>query len=306
MSKSRIVSLIASSTEIVCALGCEDWLVGRSHECDFPESVQRLPVCTATKFVTDGTSYEIDQRVKAILQEGLSVYRVDAEKLKQLRPDVIITQTQCEVCAVSLRDVEAAVCELIDSKPQIVSLQPNALTDLWADVMRVAEALDIHERGRLLVQQLQQRLAAIAEAASALPNKPRVASIEWIEPLMAAGNWMPELVQMAGGINLFGEAGKHSPWMTWEQLCEKDPDIILVLPCGFDIPRARQEMPVLMQKPEWPQLQAVRNRRVFLADGNQYFNRPGPRLVESLEILAEIFHPGVFSFGHAGTGWQLL
>jgi iron complex transport system substrate-binding protein len=306
MSKSRIVSLIASSTEIVCALGCEDWLVRRSHECDFPESVQRLPVCTATKFVTDGTSYEIDQRVKAILQEGLSVYRVDAEKLKQLRPDVIITQTQCEVCAVSLRDVEAAVCELIDSKPQIVSLQPNALTDLWADVMRVAEALDIHERGRLLVQQLQQRLAAIAEAASALPNKPRVASIEWIEPLMAAGNWMPELVQMAGGINLFGEAGKHSPWMTWEQLCEKDPDIILVLPCGFDIPRARQEMPVLMQKPEWPQLQAVRNRRVFLADGNQYFNRPGPRLVESLEILAEIFHPGVFSFGHAGTGWQLL
>ncbi len=152
VTKPRIVSLIASSTEIVCALGCEDWLVGRSHECDFPESVQRLPICTATKFVTDGTSYEIDQRIKAILQEGLSVYRVNAEKLKQLRPDVIITQTQCEVCAVSLRDVEAAVCELIDSKPQIVSLQPNALVDVWADIMRVAEALGVHERGHKLVQ----------------------------------------------------------------------------------------------------------------------------------------------------------
>jgi iron complex transport system substrate-binding protein len=306
MPKLRIVSLIASSTEIVCALGCEDWLVGRSHECDFPEPVKKLPICTATKFVTDGTSYEIDQRVKAILQEGLSVYRVDAAKLNQLRPDVIITQTQCEVCAVSLRDVETAVCELIDSKPRIVSLQPNALADVWLDIMRVAEALGVHERGRTLVQQLQQRVAAIAEAAQALPDKPRVACIEWIEPLMAAGNWMPELVQMAGGINLFGEAGKHSPWMTWEQLCEKDPDIILVLPCGFDIPRTRREMPVLMQKPEWLQLQAVRNRRVFLADGNQYFNRPGPRLAESLEILAEIFHPKFFSFSHAGTGWQLL
>ncbi|MDZ7362870.1 MAG: cobalamin-binding protein [candidate division KSB1 bacterium] len=306
MQQRRIVSLIASSTEIVCALGCEEWLVGRSHECDFPESVKRLPICTATKFVTDGTSHEIDQRVKAILQEGVSVYRVDAKQLNQLRPDIIIAQTQCEVCAVSLRDIEAAVCELIDSKPQIVSLQPNALTDVWADIMRVAEALDAPSRGQKLVQQLQQRMDAISQHAQIIADKPTVACIEWIEPLMAAGNWMPELVQMAGGINLFGEAGKHSPWMTWEQLCEKDPDIIVVLPCGFDIPRTRQEMPALVQKPEWPHLQAVRNRRVFLADGNQYFNRPGPRLVESLEILAEILHPQIFSFHHHGNGWEVL
>jgi iron complex transport system substrate-binding protein len=185
-------------------------------------------------------------------------------------------------------------------------LQPNVLADVWTDIMRVAEALGVHERGHKLVQQLQQRMAAIAEAAQAFRNKPRVACIEWIEPLMAAGNWMPELVQMAGGINLFGEAGKHSPWMTWEQLCEKDPDVILVLPCGFDIPRTRQEMPTLGQKPEWTHLQAVHNHRVVLADGNQYFNRPGPRLVESLEILAEIFHPEIFSFSHASTGWQLF
>jgi iron complex transport system substrate-binding protein len=304
MPAPRIVSLIASSTEIVCALGFEDQLVGRSHECDFPESVKRLPVCTATKFQTDGRSYEIDQRVKAILQEGLSVYRVDAEKLKQLHPDIIITQTQCEVCAVSLKDVEAAVCEMIDSRPKIVSLQPNALADIRADIMRVAEALDASEQGRALISRLQQRMSAIAERTNALTKKPAVACVEWIDPLMAAGNWMPELVEMAGGINLFGEAGKHSPWMTWEQLLEKNPEVMVILPCGFDIERTRQDMPILMQKPGWSQLQAVRNHQVYLADGNQYFNRPGPRIAESLEILAEILHPEAFHFGHAGKGWQ--
>ncbi len=305
-TKPRIVSLLASSTEIVCALGFEDQLVGRSHECDFPETVKRLPVCTVTKFVTDGTSYEIDQRIKAILQEGLSIYRVEAEKLKALRPDVIVTQTQCDVCAVSLRDVEAAVCELIDSRPIIVALQPNALADIWADIMCVAEALEARMRGQELVERLQRRMAAIMEKTRALPKRPTVACIEWIEPLMAAGNWMPELIERAGGINLFGEAGKHSPWMTLEQLCEKDPEIILVLPCGFDIARTRQDMPALTQKPQWRQLRAVQNRRVFLADGNQYFNRPGPRVVESLEILTEIFHPEKFSSKHAGAGWQPL
>ena len=302
----RIISLIASSTEIVCALGFEDQLVGRSHECDFPESVKKLPVCTAPKFQPDGSSYEIDQRVKAIVQEGLSVYRVEAGKLNELRPEVIITQTQCEVCAVSRRDVEAAVCELIDSRPKIVSLEPNALADIWTDILRVAEALDVPERGKALVKQLQKRMAAIAERARALSKKPAVACLEWIDPLMAAGNWMPELVAMAGGVNLFGEAGKHSPWMRWEHLCANDPEIIVILPCGFDIARTQQEMPVLRQKPEWRQLRAVKNRRVYLADGNQFFNRPGPRLVESLEILAEIFHAEVFSFGHEGAGWWRL
>ena len=147
-------------------------------------------------------------------------------------------------------------------------------------------------------------MSAIAEQAQALPSRPTVACIEWIDPLMAAGNWMPELVEMAGGVNLFGEAGKHSPWMTWEQLVARDPDVILVLPCGFDIARSRRDLPVLTGRPEWPRLRAVRDGRVFLADGNQYFNRPGPRLVESLEILAELLHPEAFRFGHEGTGWQ--
>ena len=302
----RIVSLIASSTEIVCALGFEEELIGRSHECDYPPWVKRLPVCTRPKFATDGTSYQIDQRVKTILQRALSVYEVAAELLRQLRPTHIITQTQCEVCAVSLKDVEQAVCELIESKPTIICLEPNDLAGVWADVQRVADGLAVPERGQQLTRELQNRMAQIAEKAQSVKARPRVACIEWIEPLMASGNWMPELVRMAGGVNLFGEAGKHSPRLTWEQIQENDPDVILVLPCGFDIERTRQELPALTRKPGWPDLKAVQERRVYVLDGNQYFNRPGPRLAESLEILAEVLHSDVFHFKHAGTGWQDL
>jgi iron complex transport system substrate-binding protein len=300
----RIVSLIASATEVVCALGFEGELVGRSHECDFPESVKRLPVCTEPKFNTEGTSYQIDQRVKAILQEGLSVYRVDAERLRGLGPDVIVTQSHCEVCAVSLRDVERAVCSWLRACPRLVSLAPNALADVWTGIEQVALALGARERGRELTRSLQARMDAVADRARTLADRPTVACVEWIEPLMAAGNWMPELVEMAGGVNLFGAAGRHAPWLTWEELCARDPDVIVLLPCGFDIARTRQDLHLLADKPEWPRLRAVRGGRVFLTDGNQYFNRPGPRLVESLEILAELLHPAHFAFGHQGTGWQ--
>ncbi|MGH9556393.1 MAG: cobalamin-binding protein [Terriglobales bacterium] len=306
MSKSRIISLIASATEIVCALGCEDQLVGRSHECDYPPSVTRLPICTEPKFITTGTSYEIDQRVKRILAEALSVYRVHADKLKELRPDVIITQSQCEVCAVSLSDVEQAVCGWLDSRPQLVSLEPHALADMWTDIRRVARALGSPERGAKLVSRLKLRMSTVSEKAGSLSERPTVACVEWIEPLMAAGNWMPELVEMAGGVNLFGVGGQHSPWMAWEQLRQTDPDLIVVLPCGFDISRSREEMPLLTEKPGWADLRAVRAGRVCLADGSQFFNRPGPRLAESLEILAEVLHPAVFHFGHEGRGWQHL
>jgi iron complex transport system substrate-binding protein len=300
----RIVSLIASATEIVCALGLQDSLVGRSHECDYPEAVKDLPVCTEPKFHTDGASYAIDQRVKAVLQEGLSVYRVHADRLRLLRPDVIITQSHCEVCAVSLRDVEEAVYQTLAARPQIVSLQPNALADVWADMGRVAEALGVPERGTGLVRQMKERMTAISNRARRLPGRPTVACIEWIEPLMAAGNWMPELVEMAGGVNLFGRAGQHAPSMTWPQLREKDPDILVILPCGFDIARSREDLPRLTCQPGWAELRAIRNGRVYLVDGNQFFNRPGPRLVESLEILAEVVHPEAFDFGHEGSGWQ--
>jgi iron complex transport system substrate-binding protein len=300
----RIVSLIASATEIVCALGFEDHLVSRSHECDFPEGVTRLPVCTAPKFEPDGTSYEIDQRVKAIVQEGLAVYRVDGALLRELEPDVIVTQSQCEVCAVSLRDVERAVCAWLSTCPRLVSLEPNCLADVWKDIEKVADALGCPERGAELVGRLQSRLEAVSRMACSLAGRPTVACVEWVDPLMAAGNWMPELVDLAGGTNLFGEAGRHSPWMTWAELYQRDPEVIVLLPCGFDIARCRRDLPLLQQKPEWPALRAVREGRVFVTDGNQYFNRPGPRLVESLEILAELIHPEMFHFGHEGSGWQ--
>jgi iron complex transport system substrate-binding protein len=299
----RIVSLIASATEIVCALGLEEQLVGRSHECDFPPSVQRLPVCTEPKFDVTGSSADIDRRVKAVLQDALSVYRVHTDMLRALRPDVIVTQSQCEVCAVSQRDVEEAVGQWLDGRPRIVSLAPNALADVWDDMRRVAQALNVAERGDELVGRLQQRMTAIADRAQALSRRPTVACIEWIDPLMAGGNWMPELVEMAGGVNLFGAAGRHSPWLTWERLQERDPEVIVVMPCGFDLECTRRDMPILAGHPGWESLQAVRAGRVFLADGNQYFNRPGPRLVESLEILAELCHPEAFAFGHEGSGW---
>jgi iron complex transport system substrate-binding protein len=300
----RIISLIASATEIVCALDFEDHLVGRSHECDYPASVRRLPVCTGPKFDPDGTSYEIDQRVKAIVQEGLSVYRVDGEKLRELEPEVIVTQSHCEVCAVSLRDVERAVCAWMRSCPKLVSLAPNNLADVWTSIEQVGDALNVPERATEVIGRLQQRMQAIRGSVRTVSHRPTVACIEWIEPLMAAGNWMPELVEMAGGTNVFGVAGAHSPWMSWQQLRDADPEVIVLLPCGFDIPRTRRDLPALVNHPEWPRLRAVQADRVFLTDGNQYFNRPGPRLVESLEILAELLHPDVFAFGHEGRGWQ--
>jgi len=302
----RIVSLIASATEIIAALGCEDQLVGRSHECDYPESVLRLPICSEPRIDVQGSSREIDTRVKSALLDATSVYRVLSEVVEELQPDVIVTQTQCEVCAVSLRDVEEAMCAAISSQPRIVALEPNSLADLWRDIQQVADAIGVPERGAELVVSLRTRLQEIATRASTLAERPTVATIEWIDPLMAGGNWMPELVEIAGGVNLFGTAGKHSPWMTWEQLVEADPEVIIVLPCGWGIEKARSEMPVLTSRSEWSSLRAVRNRRVYLTDGNQYFNRPGPRLVESAEILAELLHPAAFDFGHRGRGWQPL
>jgi iron complex transport system substrate-binding protein len=301
---SRVVSLLASATEIVCALGCEDSLVGRSHECDYPPSTRHLPVCTEPLIDPTMPSAEIDRQIKTVMRQALSVYRVHDETLQALQPEVILTQTQCEVCAVSLQDVERSLTNWLDSRPHLVSLEPNALADVWRDIDQVATALGVPERGAALVGRLQARIAMIADQAQSLPDPPTVACIEWIDPLMAAGNWVPELVTLAGGSNLFGEAGRHSPWMTWPELVARDPDVIVVLPCGFDIARSRADMPALTVRSEWSTLRAVQAGRVYLTDGNQYFNRPGPRLVESLEILAELLHPTAFSFGHEGTGWE--
>ena len=301
--KHRIVSLIASATEIVCALGFEDQLVGRSHECDHPASVARLPVCSASKVEVGAAGRAIDDQVRAIVADRLSVYRVDAAILDRLAPTVVITQTQCEVCAVSLKDVEAAVCELVGSRPRIVSLEPMSLPDIWSDIRTVASALGAPERGEALVDRLTAGLDTIQARAAAAGTRPTIGCIEWIDPLMAAGNWVPELVERAGGVDVLGKAGEHSGGLSIEALAAADPDVIAVMPCGWDIERSRREMPPLAAHPAWPRLAAVRNGRVFMTDGNQYFNRPGPRVVESAEILADILHPERCDFGHRGRGW---
>lgn len=307
MSANRIVSLLPSSTEIVCALGFRDRLVGRSHECDFPRGVEELPVCTEPKVDLSGTSCEIDQKVKAILEQATSVYRVFAEVLEELRPDVVVTQSQCDVCAVSLKDVEAAVCSFVGSRPSLVSLEPNSLDDIWQDFRQVARTLGVPERGEQLVSHCRARMADIADRVEqAGAPRARVATIEWIDPPMAGGNWMPTLVEMAGAESLFGVAGEHSPWLEWDDVVAADPDCLLILPCGFGIERTERELPALSTREGWSSLRAVREGRVYLTDGHHYFNRPGPRVVESLEILAEILHPGLFEFGHEGRGWKRL
>jgi len=302
----RVASLLPSTTEIACALGFEARLVGRSHECDFPESVRGLPVLTEAKLDAGAPSREIDSRVKRLVREGLSVYRVDAERLRELRPELILTQDQCRVCAASLGDVEQALADWIGGRPRVVSLDPRTLSDVWRDFDRVAEALGAPERGPALGRALAARLTEVGERSGRLRERPRVACIEWIDPPMAAGHWMPELVWLAGGAPLLAETGRPTPWIEWEALRRADPDAIVVLPCGFDLARTRRELAPLLARPGWQELSAVRRGRVYLADGHRYFNRPGPRLADSLEILAEMLHPEEFAPRHAGRAWELL
>jgi iron complex transport system substrate-binding protein len=301
----RIVTLLPSATEIVCALGFQAELVGRSHECDYPPEVRRLPVLTSPKFDAEGTSAEVDQRVRTILADALSVYRVDVDLLCGLKPDVIVTQSQCEVCAVNIRDVEQAAAAWIEGPPpRIISLAPYCLADVLSDIERVGVELDEPERSTRFVSALRQRMRDIQQQAAAADRQPTVGCIEWLDPLMAAANWMPELVRMAGGENVFGQLGQHSPKIEFDRLVEVDPEVILLMPCGFNMERTALELSVLTSKPGWNQLKAVRDQQVYLTDGNQYFNRPGPRMADSLEILAEILHPRMFRFGHEGSGWR--
>jgi iron complex transport system substrate-binding protein len=307
-AEPRIVSLIASATEIVAALGFGRNLVGRSHECDFPPEVLALPACSEPKIDVHGTSREIDERVKSLAGAAVSVYRVFPEVLKRLNPTHIITQTQCEVCAVSLKDVEQAMAELIGTErpPQIVALAPMELADVWTDIRAVGQSLGAPDRAKALVGTLQKELDAIRARAASAGSRPSIACLEWIDPLMSCGNWVPELAEIAGGRNLLGEAGKHSPWLEWDKLAACDADVIAIMPCGFDIARTRLELPPLVKDPRWQDLRAVREGHVYLTDGNQFFNRPGPRVVESARILAEILHPDLFGNSLEGTGWVHL
>ena len=303
MNNKRIISLLPSATEIVCALGLEHNLVGRSHECDFPESVKSLPVCSEANFADGLSSMEIDIKVKEILYEALSVYTVNREVIKELMPDVVITQAQCEVCAVSLKDVKEALDNYLNKESHIISLQPNMFEDIFEDIKTVAKALDVENSGNILIEDLEERVDIIRHKLKYVAGRQTVACIEWLEPLMVSGNWIPEIVSLAGGSSILAEAGKHSPFVQWEDIRQANPDIIVVMPCGFSIERTMKEMNILLQLPGFSELSAVKNNRLYLTDGNQYFNRPGPRIVDSLEIMAEIMHPKLFNFGYEGEGW---
>ena len=284
----RVVSLLSSSTEIVAALGCADRLVGRSHECDYPPEILGLPVCSRPRLDPAATSREIDASVKSLVASELSIFEVNGQLLAALQPDLILTQTLCEVCAVSDRDVLQALGAGAGAA-QLVSLKPQSFADTWNDIETVATALGVPARGTTLVGQLRERLEKLITQVAPLA-RPRVACLEWLDPLMAAGNWVPELVTAAGGVPVVGQGGVHSPWLSWENLAAADPEVIVLMPCGFDLPRTIREAACLTAHPLWSDLRAVRDRRVFAVDGNQYFNRPGPRLVDSAEILAAIFH----------------
>lgn len=299
----NIVSLLPGTTEIVAALGKEKQLVGRSHECDFPSGLSTLPACTEPKFKADGSSYEIDQRLKALVQEGLSVYRVDADKLSELDPDIIITQDQCEACAASLDEVKQAVHSQLEKEVEIISVSPTDLSSVVQSIRTIADAIDAGEAARRLTEQMKSDLRNIQQQAASL-QRPVVLALEWLDPLMSAGNWVPELIQLAGGNPIGSESGEHSPWIEWDSVRRWNPEIITLMPCGYSIEKTLSELPALTSLEGWNELKAVRNKQVFVVDGNQYFNRPGPRLVESTQILAEIIHPSAFRTpAHNQKGW---
>lgn len=290
MNMPRVVTLLPSASEIVCALGLKESLVGVSHECDYPPSLKDLPGLTRYRRSAPGqTSDEINADVEAALLDALALYEVDEAKLGELAPDVVITQDLCQVCAVSMDDVQAAVARLAGrSSVEVVSLRPTTLSDVLDDVERVATALGVSERGKDTRERLEVRLRRLRERSANAP-KPRVVTVEWMSPIMLGGTWMSEIVEAAGGVAVGSEKGASAPTVTMEALKALEPDVVLLKPCGYTLERSKQE-PKLLQS----FVEAFPNARVFLADGNAYFNRSGPRLVDSAELLAACLHPRLF------------
>ncbi len=287
----RVVSLLPSATEIVCALGAGEQLVGISHECDFPAEIRDRAVLTRARIDASGSSAAIDAAVRGVIRDALSIYAVDEAGLAALAPDVIVTQDLCEVCAVSLGDVRAAVARLAHRDDiAIVTLTPTRLDDVLGDIERVAAALGREAAGRAVRAGLEERIAAVAARARGASTRPRVVSLEWIDPLMIGGTWMPELIELAGGTAVGAEAGRPAPTITIDDLRRLAPDVIVVKPCGFDLARALGE-----RAPLAAVRAAAPGARIVVTDGNAFFNRPGPRLVESLEIMAACVDPDRFA-----------
>ncbi|WP_234572080.1 cobalamin-binding protein [Rhodohalobacter sp. 614A] len=298
----KIVSLLPSATEIICELGLEDQLVGRSHECNTIPSIRELPVVTDSSVKNTGNSLQIDKNIKSILKSGLSIFNVNVNVLAELDPDIIFTQDHCEVCAVSLDDVQRAVNEYCGGRAKVISLSPVNLSEIFETFYTVGKALDVPKKAEELVEKLKSRLDIIRSTVIGESVK-KVACIEWIEPLMTGGNWIPELLEIAGGEYLLSEPGKHSPWIEWDDILKEDPDVILIMPCGYPIEQTMKEIHLLTQKTKWADLKAVQNGEVYILDGNRYFNRPGPGVYESTRILGEVLHPKLFKPVYHKDGW---
>ena len=303
MQERKIISLLPAATEIICALGLENQLVGRSHECDYPSTVKNLPVCSSAKFLPGSSSSEIDRQVREILSESLSIYTIDKELLRSIAPDIIITQAQCEVCAVSLKDVELSLSNLLEKDCQVISLQPQGLSDIYSDIEKLANQLGVATTGAYLLELFEERINIIHHKLKFITEKPKVACIERLSPLMIAGNWTPEIIEIAGGVPVLTEKGTHSAYVSFEEIQKEDPDIIVLMPCGFPVDRTLQEISIMLELPGWSALRAVQQNRIYITDGNQYFNRSGPRITDSIEIMAEIINQKQFFFGYEGEGW---
>jgi iron complex transport system substrate-binding protein len=307
----RIVSLISSATEILYLLGLGDRVVGVSHECDYPSEVASKPRLTRSLVESCASSLAIDEQVQSFASNQTALYAIDVERLTELAPDLIVTQAQCDVCAVRYEDVVSAVrASPAIAGAEILALDPRSLADVLDDITRIGRATGAEGAADLARASLEARVRSIQTQSASLPPGEicRVACLEWIDPPMLAANWMPEMIRWAGGDSGHAVAGQHSSYASWEQVVADDPQVIVVMPCGFDLRRAIVEAQVLAGKPGWEKLSAVRNGRVFAVDGNAYFNRSGPRLVESLEILAHLFHPQAFAppFSAPQQVWRRL
>jgi iron complex transport system substrate-binding protein len=294
----RIVSLLASATEIVCALGAGDYLVGRSHECDNPEWVRSLPACSEPAFDISVSSGNIDREVTRRLRAGEPLYIIHTERIRRLQPDLILAQTHCDVCAVTPGDVQRNGACIQGAR--IVGLSASSLEGIFDSIQQVAQVLGRKPQAEKLIARERDRLARLRLATASLP-RPSAALLEWTDPIYPAGNWGPELVDAAGAWLVLGNSGQHSHAIPSDQLKQADPDYIVVAPCGFALDRARQEAATLARLPWWKDLKAVRSGKLAFADGNLFFNRSGMTAVRSAEILAEIFHgiaSGRSTYGH--------
>lgn len=286
----RIVSLLPSATEIVCSLGLEDCLVGVTHECDFPESVRGLPKVTKTLIPHDASSRQIDLLVRERLENQRALYSLDLPRLRELAPDLIVTQALCDVCAVAEAEVAAAACSL-PGNPQVINLEPASLDDVFSTLLMVGEKTGTAQHAAEVVKNLKARTEAVQRRSVAARIRPRVVILEWIDPPFSCGHWSPELVRMAGGDEQLGRPGIASRTLRWDEVIAARPEVLVIACCGFDVRRTLIDVEILRQNPGWLDLPAVQAGRVYVIDGNAYFSRPGPRLVESLELLAHAIHP---------------